>query len=95
MSLFTIVLDFKGGTYISQVIDDNVNSALQKWALNLDVKAIKNIGEKIKDLIIQNIINNTEAALPIVLDGCINVWCTSMLVRGHLILVHIINTVQD
>ncbi len=48
MKKYTFILDFKGGTYISQVLNVDITSALIVWAETLDIKPIKYIGASSK-----------------------------------------------
>lgn len=41
--LFTVVAEFKGGTYVSQNIAENVNHALNNWCEHLDSKGLEGI----------------------------------------------------
>lgn len=88
MSLFTVILDFAGGTYISQIEATSTTSACLKWALELDFSNIKGIGAKSKLSILKQLQDNE----PTPLDGLLNAWCISILLRGNLALINIILT---
>ena len=91
MNVYTFVLDFRGGTYLSQVEAVDPFEAKAIWASNLDYKNIEGIGKKTKkDLIIQV---DDEEPIPIV--GLKKVWCISVLLRGHLGMVHYVQTEID
>ena len=88
MPLFTIVMDYAGGTYIDQVDAPSVNLACIKWAENLDSSQIYGIKNKRKELLMREM----QDASPVQLDGLVNAWCTSALVAGRLALINIIKT---
>jgi hypothetical protein len=44
--LYTILTEYKGGTYVSQVTADRVDSALRLWAERLDVTEISYFGRE-------------------------------------------------
>ncbi len=48
MDLYTFIMAFRGGTYISQVYADNVKSACFEWAKQLTVNDIKYFGPTAK-----------------------------------------------
>jgi hypothetical protein len=87
--LFTIVLEFDGGTYLFQAEAAKPNQALQIWAARsaqLGIEQIKKADAK--DLIEQ--VSGTPELTPV--DGCKNVWCWSGLIREKLGLVHLVKT---
>jgi len=90
MDLFTIILDFYGGTYIEQIESDTPRMAAINWALKLETKNIHGLGSSSKKKIITEIknINNS----PILVNDTTNTWCTSFSTRGKLGLINIIKT---
>ena len=38
MKKFTVIAEYKGGTYVSQHYADTVDEAVMKWAENLDLQ---------------------------------------------------------
>jgi DNA polymerase/3'-5' exonuclease PolX len=81
-------MDYKGGTYISQVNASSVKTACKKWAENLKVSRIVGFGTKSKEILI----NEIEHEEPVSINNLINVWCVSALIRGKLALVTFIRT---
>ena len=75
MAAFTVIMDFKGGTYISQVVAPTPQAALRKWAAELDVRGIADLGPQGKARLVAEA---TEAG-PVPLQGLRAVWCTSLL----------------
>ena len=88
MPLFTIVSDFKGGTYLDQVKARGPNQAYKKWCLKIDSQAIIDLGAKGK----KDLINRMIEERPVYLDGLKNVWCCTGMARDFLALVHIVQT---
>ena len=70
MKNFTYVVDFRGGTYISQVRAESIEKSMLSWAKALEVKEIQYLGEKVKEEIIRTVVD--EEATP--LTGLVNVW---------------------
>ncbi len=72
METYTFILEFLGGTYISQVESNNHIQALKKWATELDIKPIFGLGIKNKELLIKSL--DEDWHKPVLLNGLINVW---------------------
>jgi hypothetical protein len=90
MNLFTFVLDYKGGVYISQVWAMDYTEAPSKWANSLNIKKIHDLGPKNKEHLMKNLIN--ELYVPQPLEGLTNVWCVAITLNGHLALVNFMAT---
>jgi hypothetical protein len=91
--LYTVVMDYRGGTYVSQVAARSVAGALKIWAAALDTAAIAGLGpqrkaEMIDDIRVAHSLG-LEAAL---LHGLVNAWCATALTSGGLALINIIAT---
>jgi hypothetical protein len=88
--LYTLIFEFRGGTYIAQVsahsslealkasIEVNDESELRKWSLTRD---------KLHDFV------NAEAPVPI--SDVEGVWCFSGTIDGHFAFVNIVRTAND
>ncbi len=81
-------MDFKGGTYISQVSAPSEKTACRKWAEDLHVSEIVGLGIKGKEILIIEMEN--EEIVPI--KNLKNVWCVSALIRGKLALITFVKT---
>ncbi len=81
--LYTFFLEYKGGTYISQVKASSPARALAAWAEALNSTEVKGLGKIRKQKL-------TEQANqpPTPLEGVKNTWCWSVLLRGDLALIH-------
>ncbi len=70
MALFTIVFDFDGGTYISQVRAASVKGVIKKYAANLIANdAIGTLSTR------QKLALSIEDEEPVAIEGVRNVWC--------------------
>jgi len=96
MALYTFIAEFKGGTYMSQVVAPNPKSAVFAWAQNLEVEAIYGFGDKSKQILTREVLRDEEEGIGYVpLKGLINAWCVDALVRGHLMLINFVETNEN
>jgi len=87
MALYTIIFEYRGGTYIEQVHASSEFSAYKSWALKLDPNNIQYFGKKSKQKIIED--SKNEDYRPLLLSGLTNAWCASWSLSG---LINIIKT---
>ena len=93
MELYTYIMEFRGGTYITQVISDNINNSVYNWIEQLEheVSEIKYIGKKtiteLKQMLLNNFIEK-----PISLDRLSNVWYLGIYCKVGTMHINIINT---
>jgi hypothetical protein len=86
MPLFTVIFDYRGGTYIEQVKAGNVSSALRSWAEHLDPNSIKFLGQSRKRQLITEIEAKFAHALPPTqLAGLQNAWCAGTFLGAGLV----------
>lgn len=90
MALYTFIMDYKGGTYISQIRSSFRNAPI-KWARNLDVSGVFGFGKNAKDVLIEAM----GLEEPVALDDVKNGWCVSALIRDELALIHFIETADN
>ena len=88
MPIYTVVLDYKGGTYISQVKARTYKEACLKWADQLDPKVIFGMGSMGKASLQKELAGEE----PVLIQGLKNVWCLWASVRGKQALINIIQT---
>ncbi len=88
MSLYTFIMEYAGGTYVSQVTAPSPKSACVKWAQGLDVSQVSGVGLKSKEILIEEM----RAEAPVALDGLSNSWCATARIRGELALINIVQT---
>ena len=88
MPFYTFIMEYAGGTYISQVNAPSPKSACVKWAQSLDVSQVSGMGIRSKESLIEQM--KEEAPVP--LNGLVNTWCRSVLIRGELGLINLVQT---
>lgn len=87
--LFTLLCDYKGGTYISQVRASDPDAAGIEWGAQL---RIEQPVERASDEIAKAAIEGLDRPVP--LSGLADVWCRSATVSDELALVHLIRSRQ-
>jgi len=88
MAFYTVIMEFAGGTYISQVTAASAKSACVKWAQSLDVSQIQGLGLRGKESLIEQMRDES----PTVIAGLSNAWCTGALIRGSSALINLVQT---
>lgn len=89
MELYTFIMEYAGGTYISQVRSNDRLGAMRKWVEELDVKSIKWFSEKRKRKLIDD---DFKDEVPVLLQECTNVWCFCLRLQKGIALINIIET---
>ena len=84
--LYTFFLDYKGGTYVSQVKAPSAIHALTAWAEALDYTKVDGLSSSANKDLIEQIDQPTR------LEGIRNTWCHSALLSRHLALIHLTKT---
>jgi hypothetical protein len=90
MLTFTFIADYMGGTYLSQVLSDNVENAIRVWAAGLRETDLGDL----RDRQLEHARGELLHDIPIPLTGLTSVWCISTLIDDHLLLVHIVEGKQ-
>jgi hypothetical protein len=85
MPLFTIILDYRGGTYIRQARGSSPKKALTSSVKSFDVFSPKGKEQVALAISQEEIVR---------VDGTSGVWCISALARGELALLHIVATAE-
>jgi hypothetical protein len=88
--LYTVVLNYKGGTYIGQTSGDSATAALSQWVSRIRNEELAEWGITRDEL--SKIVRSDEA---VPLNGCLNVWCLSGTTSGGLALINLIATEQS
>jgi hypothetical protein len=88
-SLYTIVLEFGGGTYVSQARADNQESALSSWCKT--IRTDLDFGPDSCPLA-EGIEEEANAARLFLLNGLQSAWSFTTLLKDQLILGHVIKT---
>lgn len=88
MHLYTFIMEFAGGTYISQVNASSPKSACVRWAQELNVREIEGLGGKSQEMLVVEM----KDVDPIPLNGVSNVWCVRAYIRGKFPLINFVQT---
>ncbi|WP_298332716.1 hypothetical protein [Asticcacaulis sp.] len=91
MPVYTLFLDYKGGTYIAQRRAPNPREALRLWATQPEKALLSALGDDagcIESLAAE--IGDDNQLVPI--QGMTSVWCASFVVEGELALINIVQT---
>jgi hypothetical protein len=85
--LYTLLLEYQGGTYISQVSGASPAAALPKWVSEISAENLTEWRITRNDLAA---ITKSDGLVPI--DGCYGVWCVSGSTKDGLVLINVIST---
>jgi hypothetical protein len=85
--LYTVIAEYRGGTYIKQLRARSAKDAVQKWLKQSDTSIPKNLSAALRRI-------SAETLEPVLIDGCENVWCASSSYKG-LLLLNIVKTVSS
>lgn len=87
--LFTVILDYLGGTYISQTKAKDVSGSVRNWISALEVELIDRFTDADKEnLITVDFIDNEPAPI----DNMNNVWCITIRTKQGFGIVNIVKT---
>jgi hypothetical protein len=89
--LFTIIAEFRKGTYVSQVRSQSAMDALKKWTDEIDPKEIKHLDGKTIEMIRADIAEN-DYDTPSKIEGLRNVWFTMLLSKKGSFFINIVKT---
>jgi hypothetical protein len=89
-NLYSIVIEYRGGTYISQISALNQNAAITAWASSFSETELR--VWKIDKTALLKIV---EEDIPIALKGCVNAWCLSGNIDGSLALINVFKTAKS
>ena len=88
-------MEYDGGTYISQVEAPNPRQALFNWVCQLNTKDVSNFGTKSKGRLMKQLLEDErEDMLFVALEGVQNVYCHSVKVKKHWMLINWVQTVK-
>jgi hypothetical protein len=93
MPLYTFIVDYEGGTYISQVTASEPGSAVLVWAENLDIDVIPGLNANVRQDLLQALQQNEEdgcAYTP--LNGLIKAWCASTVIQNVYMSINFVET---
>jgi hypothetical protein len=82
---FTVILEYRNGTYISQVLASDPREALQRWARSSELLAIKALGTIARRRLVANVEDMAHEDGPTPFSGLVSAWCAGMLIPGALV----------
>ncbi len=88
MNLYTFILDYAGGTYVSQVSAQDSIQAVDRWIKQLDLSKDESIGELDRDRLRKEF---SQEKIGLV-DGLKSVWCITVEIKDQVGIVHIVLT---
>lgn len=91
-SMFTFVVDYKGGTYVSQVSARNVCVAITAWTRVANWQAM---GIRVSDSFEKRLARELAEETPVPLEGMTNVWCIAPRLGRSMATVNIVATVRS
>jgi len=86
--LYTFIMEFNGGTFISQVTAPDHTSAIESWATSLNPDEIKGFLASMKSEILRDMCEES----PTLLNGLTNVWCIFFITKLGSCLIHYVET---
>jgi hypothetical protein len=79
MATYTFIMEYRDGTYVSQVSAASVQTAVTQWAQNLNPGEITYFGTKLKKRLIEGLADDQRKLYkPVELRGLKNVWYISV-----------------
>lgn len=89
MSLFTLVLDYHGGTYLSQFDADTPTEAVGAWCRELhDNQLLGEPSSVVAEGIMADAVENSLVGI----EGLCGAWCAATATAGGLALLNVIQT---
>ena len=90
MALYTVITDYAGGTYISQVTAQGLKQVPILWAEKLKAGSIPGVNAKSLATFVNYY--NWSQDKPTAIEGVHYVWCVSGIIRGKGLLLNIVRT---
>lgn len=94
MNIYTVIMEFRGGTYISQVRAENTPQAVEIWAKELNTDTVQYLGDKNKNQLINDLPVVIETELSEI-DTVKNVWLILYQFTTGIAYVHFIKTADN
>lgn len=92
MNLYTLIIDFDGGTYVSQAMASKLIHAPSECIKTWDISDIKNI---LTEEDRGDILNQLQKEEFISLEGIKNVWCGTATLNSKLLTLNLVLTESD
>ena len=85
-TIYIVICEFRGGTYVSQVHAASVDGALEAWGQRLKLeKPIPRASVRLAAAVLAG-------GSPTLLEGLEGVWCASAIMGGDLVLLNIVRS---
>jgi hypothetical protein len=88
MALYTFILEFNGGTYISQVRSSSLKSAVKKWGRQFTNDSTTGLSAFQKKVLVDKLVIDSPTPIEVISK----VWCLTASVRGKPALVNLVQT---
>ena len=88
MPLYTFIMEYAGGSYVSQVKASSPKSACVKWARELNGSAVEGLDQRSKSALVKEM----NEGKPTPIKTTLSVWCTTALIRGKVAIITLIQT---
>ena len=83
MALFTVILEYRRGTYMTQVVANGPRQALGRWAEGLSPKVVARLGARAKAALPRVVVEcRRQIDGPTAIAGLPNVWCAGFPIPG-------------
>ncbi|MFN0201470.1 MAG: hypothetical protein ACKVTZ_08115 [Bacteroidia bacterium] len=90
MYLFTVIADYKGGSYVSQFFAKSAKGALKLWVEQFDFHYFSDNAAKIEKKLKEDIILLEKEVVP--LNGLYNVWYVQFTIKKKICSLHFVRT---
>jgi hypothetical protein len=90
MALFTMILEYRGTTAISQVRAAAPKAALQKWTKSFDYGSVLGVTAVSRSQLLEGFTRED----PVPVKDTKNVWCSTALEDGRMALLNIVRTMD-
>jgi hypothetical protein len=91
MPFYTFIMEYAGGTYVSQVSAPTEKSACVKWAQKLNASKVPGLDRRGKESLIKQMKDES----PVALTETVNAWCTGASIRGKHALINLVRTERN
>lgn len=88
--LYTFILGWDSGIFVSQCDSEDVDGAIQKWSVAFDLCSV-GASEESKSQFLAGLDGET----PVLVDHLMSVWCVCTYIEGLLAVIHIIKTESE
>jgi hypothetical protein len=90
VKFYTFILEFKGGTYMTQGLSGSPSAAFRKGAKSMDAVNVTGLNKAGKAGLVEQM--KTDEITPI--SGLTNAWCKTALISGRIAMATVIQTDQ-